>query len=482
MATPIQLGQAANLLFGYRQVWDPNGPELPFFAPPTAPVATTQPAYVPAEYPYWDATPTITLHETAESLVSAIYQYRVAPLPFNPPGLKVPTGPLTLGDADSAAAVADVGKLLGLDLTAGLSYMLVTLRRVDGTATHPFVSRPLDIERGSYLTAQAKAVIALLKPAQAPQQGSVLYDSKITKPDADQYVEAIYQLGTHFVSIISAGDMLLQVFAYAPKQFALMRKNFEQDATLQPDGTWAVTGQPASAWAFYTSELNEPYGYVTGYGQLLCLSRDPALVLANWTNPNQYVPASTPSIFAGAKNYKLMSPLTKSVPIGLSLTPVAALIAVLQVAEPWDGLVKGGLLQKYGAGVTVPLSRKLNLNWDEIFPDDEASYASNIVTPKIDIYQDRVDLAKVKLQGAALLVKNSITMQSFMSFSQIMEATTQPGDDPIELPSDKVTLVAHIIDMTQAAQTPVLKMSLRTAKLEGGVRGDVWIVDLPSGR
>ena len=303
MALSIQLGQAANLLFGYVPVWDPNGTGLPFFAAPTAPVATITPTVVPAQFPDWDATPTITIHETALSLVSAIYSYGVAPLSFDPPGLDVPSGPLTLGDADGAAAISAVGTLLGIDLTGTLSYMLVTLRRIDGTATHPFVSNPSSVDRGSYLTPAARAALGQLTPARAPSQGSVLYDSKITAPEAAQYVAAIYQLGTHFVSVITAGDLILQVFGYAPKQFALIQSAFASDATTQPDGTMAVTGPTANAWQFYTSQHTgqdgTSFGYAASYGQLLCLSRDPALDTASWTNG--YVPQGTPSIFAGRR-------------------------------------------------------------------------------------------------------------------------------------------------------------------------------------
>jgi hypothetical protein len=460
MATQIQIGQAANLLFGYQPIWDPNSAALPFFAAPTPSVKTTAPQYVPAQFPDWDNSPTITIHQTAEGLVSAIYKYKVARLAQDPAGLQVPSGQLALDDADSASAIAAVGKFLGLDLSSGSSYMLVTMQRISSTATHPFVSSPSAIDRSEYLTSAAAAAIGKLKPAQESPAGSVLYESKITKSDADQYVDAIYQLGTHFVSEITAGDLLLQVFAYAPKQFAILQASFASDATTQPDGSRAVTGSTATSWAYYTTTYDGTYGFAANYGQLLALSRDAALTTAIQSGAwaNGYVPPKTPSIFAGALNNGLMVPLTKSVPIALTLTPVAALITNLLIASPWDRLVKGGLLQKYGDAVRVPLTRQLDFDWNQIFPDDVASWASNIVTPTVDIYQERVDLAKVNLQGGPIVAAN-FAMQSFTSFSQVLQATTQPGDSPVELPSDNITLVAQIIDMTQAVQTPVLSMS-----------------------
>ena len=104
--------------------------------------------------------------------------------------------------------------------------------------------------------------------------------------------------------------------------------------------------------------------------------------------------------------------MTRSIPIGLTLTPVAALFPNLLIAGPWDRLVKGGLLQKYGDGIRVPLSRQVNLDWDSIFPADVPSFASSIVTPTIDIYQELVDLAKVNLQGGELVGSNGADPKS----------------------------------------------------------------------
>lgn len=461
MSSSIQLGQAANLLFGYQPAWNPVGSvSFPFFAPSTASTVTFAPDFVAPPYPEWSNTPTITIHTSAASLASALYKYNVAPMSLDPAGAYVPVGPLELNDADSVAAVAAEGAFLGLDLTGSLSYALVTFERVSGTAKHPFVSAPSSVGRSEYLTAAALAAIGKLTPAAAPKEGSVFYESKISKADADAYVDAIYALGTHFVSQIIAGDRLAQVFAYDASHFKTIQAAFANDATLQPDGTMAVTGYAAAGWAYYTSVASGSYGFVSAYGNLVCISRDPALKTAvaagDWASP--YVPAGTPSIFAASSNYKLMLPLAQSVAIGLTLAPLADFIANLLIAGPWDRLVIGGLLQKYGDSVRVPLKRQLDYDWSAIFPQTDDSWTSNIVTPRIDIYQERVDLAKVKLQGGALVASN-FKMQSFTSFSQVLQATTQPGDTPIALPSDSITLVAQIIDMTQAVQTPVLTMN-----------------------
>ena len=469
MPATIQLGQAANLLFGYLPVWNPSAsnPASPFFAPPVPPVRTPVAGEtVPSSFTQWDGYPTITLHETPESLVSAIYDFNVAKFSADPPGLNIPSGPLVLDDADSRSAIAAVGKFLGLDLTNGECYMLVTRQRVNSTSTHPFVANPGQADRSAYLTPSAIATIGKLTPAQNPGIDSVLYNSKLTLADASDYIEAIYTLGTHFVSQITSGDVILQVFAYPPASFGPIKTVFANDATTQPDGTQAVTGLTANSFAIYSTPASNGFGYVTGYSDIVCLSRDPALTaaIAKGAWNSDYSP-NHPNIFAATAGYQqLLPPLTQVVPIGVLLTPLAALISNVLVANPWNRLVKGALMQKYGSGVAVPLSSPMNYDWSSIFPEAIASWTGSIVTPRVDIYQERVDLAQVNLQGGAVIAQQGFPNQSFTSFSQILEATTQPGAASINLPSDNITLIAQIIDTTAAQQTPVLSMS--TAALQ----------------
>src|SRR5688572_1062140 len=213
MSNALQLGQAANLLYGYQPVWDPSGSvNYPFFAPTVASTTLIPPVFVPPASPGWSSYPLITLHTSPSDLLSAIYKYDVAPMTLDPAGVSVPVGSLALGDADSANALKAAGAFLGLDLTATQSYMLVTFERIDGSAQHPFVSEPSSVDRSTYLSAAALSTIGGLTPAQAPKKGSVLYDSKLTAAEAGAYVTAIYQLGTHFVTEITTGDRLIQVF------------------------------------------------------------------------------------------------------------------------------------------------------------------------------------------------------------------------------------------------------------------------------
>ncbi len=460
MTHAITVGTAANLLYGYRPVWDPNGPiASPFFTPPQQPLQPQGPTTVASDFPFWSGTPVITLHQSVQSLVSAVYRYEVLPLSNDPRAIAVPSGPLALNDADGAAALAAAAQFLGIDPAGPANYMLVTYERCASTTTGDYTDGNASQDYQDVLTAQAAAIVDALPRAEEPVSGSPLYDSRLTLADARRYLAAIAELGTHFVTTIFNGDKLLQVFVYQDAPFKYLQTQFKLAATKQPDGTMAVSGVLANSWVIYTSPLAGG-GFVSAYGALTTIGRDPALAtaIANGDWANGYVPDGTPSIFAASQDYSRLSALTLDVTYACQLTPIAELMPGALVEGPWDRLVAGGLMQKYGSGVVIPLRRPLDYDWATIFPQTDDSWASGIVTPVVDIYQERVDLAKVKLMGAEI-IGETYPLQSFSCFAQVLQASSGHGAPPIALPSDNITLVAQIIDTTQAAQTPVLAMS-----------------------
>lgn len=462
MTQALCVGTAANLLMGYRPAWDPSGDVVsPFFSPATSPLKPQHPVKRPTNFQYWSSTPVITLHETPQSLLSAVYSYDVLPPANDPKPIDVPSGPLALDDADRAAALKSASTFLGTDLAAGGRYMLVTYERRAAVSTGDYTDGDKPRERMGFLTEAAAATVRALPPASAPKKGSPLYESKLTLADAKAYMAAVGTLGTHFVTEVSHGDLLLQVFVYDEACFKYLKTQFDYAATRQPDGSMAVTGTLANSWAIYTTSKAD-HGFVSSYGALTTLGRDPALAKAvqNGDWADGYVPNGTPSIFAASKDYELLSALTLEADYACKLTPMSELMPNALVQGPWDRLVAGGLVQKYGDSVVIPLQRPVDYDWSDIFPQASESWASGIVTPTIDIYQERVDLAQVQMMGADI-IGESYPLQSFSCFSQVLQATTGKGAAPIALPSDSVTLVAQVIDTTQATQTPVLTLSTR---------------------
>ncbi|MBB4952323.1 hypothetical protein H4S14_000365 [Agrobacterium vitis] len=462
MTNAITIGTAANLFFGYKPVWAPDGSsETPFFTPLLSPLKPQNSVNTVCDMSLWSGTPVITLHTSAQSLLSTIYEYNVLPASNDPQNIEVPSGQLALNDADSETAMAAASAFLGLNLSNAGHYMLVVYERCASVTTGDYTNGNKSQARQDVLTPEALAIVNALPPATAPVAGSPLYDSKLTLPDAQKYLSAMAQIGTHFVTKVLNGDKLVQVFSYPDAKFKYLQDQFDLAATRQPNGRMAVSGTLANSWEIYTSPLGHGgLGFVQFYGNLTTISRDEALVtaIAKGAWANGYVPEGTASIFAATRDYALLSALTAQTTYACELTPMANLMPNALVQGPWDRLVAGGLLQKFGNSVMIPLRRPLDYDWSQIFPQTTDSWASGIATPVIDIYQERVDLAQVKIMGAEI-IGESYPMQSFSCFAQVLQATSQIGADPITIPSDNVTLVAQIIDTTQAAQTPVMSMS-----------------------
>lgn len=101
----------------------------------------------------WDEYPVISLHKSAEELVSALQQIKLRPSSFEDDpseggGIPVwPTGALTLANLsaeDRIHALAALSDEIGLDLSQpDMSYALVRRSRKVGTALHPCVESGL---------------------------------------------------------------------------------------------------------------------------------------------------------------------------------------------------------------------------------------------------------------------------------------------------------------------------------------------------
>ena len=90
-----------------------------------------------------------------------------------------------------------------------------------------------------------------------------------------------------------AGDVIFQVFAYGPEQFARVQNAYKDNAA------WPSGKQAELFIQCTTDAVRGAYGLVQAYGKLLCLSGDAALARSvaadDWKEPNW---AKATSIFA----------------------------------------------------------------------------------------------------------------------------------------------------------------------------------------
>ena len=268
------------------------------------------------------------------------------------------------------------------------------------------------------------------------------------------YLDSFYQLGTHFVSRIEAGDRLFQVFAYAASEFADVKTSFEHDSGGQPQ----ISGLTALDYQYYTSRFNTEtgpsHGYTAAAGKVILWSGDAkiqaSLKKKEWTD-DRY--AGGDSIFAAylkpGAGADFLKQFSSVVPTGIELTPLAALMNVstcAETAQAWHRVFKGAMLHKYGEGVQLAFETLREFNWAVLFPETTDSWMSTIATPSIDVYQERVDLSKIQLI-------NTDAVNSFTVFAEVIQ-TGAPG--VVQIPGTNPVLAGHIIDSPDGTGVPVL--------------------------
>ena len=447
----LQLGTPVNLLYGVKPLW--TGTAEAMFAPPT-PATLQIETTVETDAVEWGY-PIVTLHADAQSLLSTLYDYQVATAYQDPGAFCVPAGPLALADADGAEAALAASHYVGLDLTRkGESYMLVRLRRSVGSVRHPAIAQFGDKNRDDYLTPEAQAAYQGLAAQANIDSHDLADDTSLTAEQADGYVRALYELGSHFVSSVAVGEVIFQVLAYPPDRFAELSGAFANDK----DSSGQLTGINALNYQYYTTPVNTGpdagFGYASQTGSIVAVSRDPQLaqtLAAHDWDDERY--AGQPSIFqAFSPEHSVghfLDQFRQITPITVGLAPVSDLLPLPFQAAVLTRLLKGALLQKYGPTVTVPFAPQSTIDWGMLFPQASRDWLSIIATPSIDIYQEIVDLAGVEL----------INTGQVESFTVASMALLFGGQEPVSIPGDRITVASYILDTSANATVPVLTVS-----------------------
>lgn len=173
-----------------------------------------KPDFVPQDVK-WDDYPVISLHDTAQELLSVIHQItlRRSSHEDDPSqGGGVPTWPMGalmlagLSAEEKEEAVAALKAELGLDLSLpNMSYALVRWSRNVGTAVHPTVASGLFRQIDPQGTVRPETLRALKRLEKKKHSYEVSADG------ARGYIDFYKTFGSHFISQIHFGDTLFQV-------------------------------------------------------------------------------------------------------------------------------------------------------------------------------------------------------------------------------------------------------------------------------
>jgi hypothetical protein len=448
----LKLGQVANLLLGFKAGWvATDASTAPFFPADSEPLKTADATITAAGVSTWGL-PRITLHEDTNSLLSGVFPYSVQALTGDTSVFSAPSGPLLAGDIDSAAMLGKLSEYLGVDLLAGYLYMLVEQVRTSGTASRAYVAGSGG-DAADHLTPGALTVLGSLSGVaeDSDPQG------RLSARSADLFVKSFQAVGTHYVSHITGGDRIFQVFAYKAPVFAEVKAAFLKSAA----GKGYVEGLSALPFQYYTtprnSETGVELGYVSGLGKVNIVSADPvfaaSITRGDWFDANR---AGGNNIFESSQTGTKveMADFTAVVPIAFQLTPLGNLIPVDKSAAGrnyWNRLLKGSLLQKYGKQVSVAFPAANTYRWRSLLPNS-GPWLSTIATPSVNVYDAHLELGTIQLTNRAAVKK-------FDSWSVVLEAGTVTA----AVPGDAVSISSFFIQTSGPGAAPTVQLASLTA-------------------
>ncbi|XP_028412342.1 uncharacterized protein LOC114535155 [Dendronephthya gigantea] len=442
----IMLGQSTNLLKGFQK----DIYSVPF-ANSSKPALFQHEAVIknPGDNAKWSY-PVITLHENAEDLLSAVLQVKLRPMRNEEQPSEGgspsswPSGALMLAGMDKVArqkALKHLSAQLDVDLsTAGWSYALARCTRKVGMATH------LCYERGIFGNPDPDSTIrpdalAALKKLEKLQKTS----TDVTMDGAKGYLDFYENYGTHFVSSITAGDSIFQVFAYDASAFKEIQKTYKTD----PE---SFGGPLSYSFTIFTVPRSDDgkFGYTAAAGKICIASEDEELVKSLhdglWCDESY---SGTNSVLTpyhyGRSNY-LNTTFKKVVLISFELASLSIFAEYYRMLI-WHRVFKGVMFTKYanGFGVAPYFSNNCPYDLNTIFKDsdpiDGDGLLSTLSTPSVNIMKEKIDLD-------AFVVRFPEVVREFAIFANAIQLpnSNHKQKTSINVPgSSRVTFLGHVI-------------------------------------
>lgn len=450
----IALGISTDLTKGYKPDWNPSRGNLNILNPSADAPMQPQPLPIVTERGDWSY-PTVTLHDTPISLVTELLGYKVEhpAIEVSPPSL--PAGALMLFSPTGDAARKALSETLGVSLdNPNLRYALVKLERKDATVHHTTT------ETGILMTVNAlnpdpaiginsNFMRNLARLRHFPVFGEQDEVTQLKEQDANAYLDTFSEWGTHFVSSVTVGDQLIQVFAYEADRFERV-----QQAYKQPDNE--LSGPKAVDFQYFTTDASTGhFGYVSEYGKLLCLSHSStfqkSLQSGEWMESFWSKHDSLFQAFAENSQVslnQLNSAYTEQAPVMVTLGPLTTFTEYKRTAV-WRRVLKGALSTVFGDAINAGFSRINTTDFNRLLPEDQPGLLSTIASPTINIYKTLLDIAQMQL-----VARDQV--KSFTTFGYVVAAQ---ASTPVLPPGESVRLFGYILDMRTQGNPNVITLT-----------------------
>ena len=415
----IKLGESTNLLTGFQA----NIYSVPFSAS-NKPALFEKEAVVknPDDGAKWSY-PVITLHENAEDLLSAVLQVKLRPMRNEdqhdeggtPPPR--PAGPLMLAGLENTKrqkALTHLSTQLGIDFsTEGWSYALIRCTRKAGAATHLCYERGIFGNPDPDNTIRPDALAALKKLEKLKKRST-----DVSMNGAEGYLNFYETYGTHFLSGISAGDTIFQVFAYVSSAFKEIQKSYKTD----PE---SFSGVLSYSFAIFTVPRIEggKFGYAAAAGKICIASEDEEMARSlqdglwrdeKWSRTNSIL-----APYLDHRSNDVNTTFKKVVPISFELASLSIFAEYYRMLI-WHRVFKGVMYTKYanGSGVAPYFSNNCPYDLDTIFkgsdPIGSDGLLSTLCTPSVNIMQEKIDLE-------AFVVRFPTVVREFAVFANAIQ-------------------------------------------------------------
>lgn len=450
----IALGLSTDLTKGYKPGWNPTTGDLNILNPSTDKPMQPQPlpeVTVRGDWGY----PIISLHETPLSLVTELLGYKVEhpAIEVSPPSL--PAGALTLFSPSGDTARHSLAETLGVSLdNPNLRYALVKLERTDATVRHTTT------ETGILMTVNAlnpdpaigintDFMRSLARLRHFPAFGENDEVNQLQEQDANAYLDAFSNWGTHFVSSVTVGDQLIQVFAYDDERFERVKQAYEQ-----PDNQ--LSGPKAIDFQYFTTDASTGhFGYVSEYGNLLSLSHSKtfqnSMQAGEWMDSFWSKHDSLFQAFADNSRVslnQLNETYTAQAPVMVTLGPLTTFTEYKRTAV-WRRVLKSALSVVFGETINAGFSRVKTVDFNRLLPEDQPGLLSTIASPTINVYKTLLDLSHMQL-----VARDQV--KSFTTFGYVIAAETS---QPLQLPGSSVHLFGYTFDMRTQGNPHVITLT-----------------------
>ena len=433
-ASGLTLGSTSNLLNGFQAVWDrSDSTKTPLYLSKNQPL-NPENISLQSKGKDWGQIE-ITLCDSANDVITELYSYDVLQLANDT--TDYPSGALVLDNYNKAAIYKSIQTLTGIDFSASAGgYALITIKREEGTQQYSqggmhAVSSAMS-EQFSKITKQLAAPLGT-GPASLSALGGIM--SGLTQDDIQLFMSFFEDYGSHYVSGVTTGDVIYQIFAYDSANYSTIKQYY----TANPDKLY---GTSALSFQAYTNPVHqtggETYGYASQVGTLTTVSGDSSFAKSvankNWYDSTYKVT----SILTQILNNPDLTVYNEVVTIGISLTELLDIVSFrMQITA--NRIFKALMYTKYAEDIDADFRNIAPYDYNSIFPDSVVpGMVSYLATTDINVYKERLDLSEV-------LVVVPSEVEDFNLMTQVSQMANAAQ---FVCPGNSVSLLAHTFDFS----------------------------------